>query len=218
MLAFATRHDVLGHCRSGPGAGHPPAGAGLGAAGARLPVRRAAGRGQGHRGRALGLALICPLKPGEGCGKCEQCHRVLSRNHPDAWLFDAAGLQDAAKASGDKSAVKYAARQVFPYALAAPHEAATRLLVIDHADELSPDVQNTLLKTLEEPRPAVHIVLVEYHASIREALASTFEGEGFEVVGQAGSMAQARGMLEERQHPIDVAVLDLACPMATGQT
>src|SRR5262249_13865152 len=39
-------------------------------------------------------------------------------------------------------------------------EGAARVLVVDHADEMSPDVQNTLLKTLEEPRPGVHIVLV----------------------------------------------------------
>ena len=97
------------------------------------------GVGKGTAAAALGLALICPLKPGEGCGKCDQCQRVLARNHPDAWLFDAAGLQDAAKASGDKSAVKYAVRQVFPYALAAPHEAARRLLVIDHADAAHAD-------------------------------------------------------------------------------
>jgi hypothetical protein len=38
------------------------------------------------------------------------------------------------------------------------------------------------------------------------------------VVGQAGSMAQARGMLEEIEHPIDVAVLDLGLPDGYGQT
>jgi DNA-binding NarL/FixJ family response regulator len=72
------------------------------------------------------------------------------------------------------------------------------------------------LEEAEQQEEAVHILLVEDHASIREALASTFEGEGFEVVGQAGSMAQARGMLEERQHPIDVAVLDLGLPDGYG--
>jgi signal transduction histidine kinase len=41
-------------------------------------------------------------------------------------------------------------------------------------------------------------------------------GEGFEVVGQAGSMAQARGMLEETEHPIDVAVLELGLPDGYG--
>ena len=72
------------------------------------------------------------------------------------------------------------------------------------------------LEEAEQQEEAVHILLVEDHASIREALASTFEGEGFEVVRQAGSMAQARGMLEETEHPIDVAVLDLGLPDGYG--
>jgi DNA-binding NarL/FixJ family response regulator len=61
----------------------------------------------------------------------------------------------------------------------------------------------------EEPEGDVRVLLVDDHASTREALASTFEGEGFEVVGQAGSLAEARQLLEELQQPIDVAVLDL---------
>jgi PAS domain S-box-containing protein len=72
------------------------------------------------------------------------------------------------------------------------------------------------LKDEEPEGEAVRILLVEDHAAIREALASTFEGEGFEVVGQAGSMAQVRGMLEETEHPIDVAVLDLGLPDGYG--
>jgi DNA-binding NarL/FixJ family response regulator len=62
----------------------------------------------------------------------------------------------------------------------------------------------------------VRILLVDDHASIREALASTFEGEGFRVVGQAGSLAEARTVLEEMQLAIDVAVLDLGLPDGYG--
>ena len=61
----------------------------------------------------------------------------------------------------------------------------------------------------------VRILLVDDHASIREALASAFEGEGFEVVGQAGSLVEARRILEEEQE-IDVAVLDLGLPDGYG--
>ena len=128
------------------------------------------GVGKATAAVGLGLALLCPQAPGEGCGQCHTCQRVLARNHPDVWLFDAAAMSDLVKASGEKSGVKYATRQVFPYAMSAPHEATVRVLIIDHADELSTDVQNTLLKTLEEPRPAVHIVLV---TSSRERLLPT---------------------------------------------
>lgn len=63
---------------------------------------------------------------------------------------------------------------------------------------------------------AVRVLLVEDHAAIREALASAFEGEGFEVVGQAGSMAEARTMLGDTERPIDVAIIDLGLPDGHG--
>src|SRR5215208_4043191 len=66
-----------------------------------------------------------------------------------------------------------------------------------------------------EQEEEVHILLVDDHASIREALASTLEEEeGFEVVGQAGSMAEAQRILA--QESADVAVIDLGLPDGYG--
>src|SRR5215207_10862821 len=66
-----------------------------------------------------------------------------------------------------------------------------------------------------EQEEEVHILLVDDHASIREALASTLvEEEGFEVVGQAGSMAEARRILA--QESADMAVIDLGLPDGYG--
>ena len=74
-----------------------------------------------------------------------------------------------------------------------------------------------LQRELEEAQQEeVRILLVDDHASMREALGATFEGEGFEVVGQAGSMAETRRMLEEMQQAIDVAVIDLGLPDGYG--
>jgi DNA-binding NarL/FixJ family response regulator len=67
----------------------------------------------------------------------------------------------------------------------------------------------------ESEEVEVRILLVDDQASIREALASTFEGEGFKVVRQAGSLAEARQMLEEQQE-IDVAIFDLGLPDGYG--
>ena len=66
-----------------------------------------------------------------------------------------------------------------------------------------------------EPEGEIRVLLVEDHASFREAAASVFEREpDFEVVGQAGSLAEARGMLEG----VDVAVVDLFLPDGWGRT
>jgi DNA-binding NarL/FixJ family response regulator/anti-sigma regulatory factor (Ser/Thr protein kinase) len=67
-----------------------------------------------------------------------------------------------------------------------------------------------------EEEVGVRVMLVEDHTAIREALASSFEAESFEVVGQAASMAQAQKMLEQTKHPIDVALIDLGLPDGYG--
>jgi DNA-binding NarL/FixJ family response regulator len=63
----------------------------------------------------------------------------------------------------------------------------------------------------------IRILLVEDHSSFREATASVFEQEpGFEVVGQAGSLAEARKMLEYGASEADVALVDLGLPDGYG--
>jgi DNA-binding NarL/FixJ family response regulator/two-component sensor histidine kinase len=69
----------------------------------------------------------------------------------------------------------------------------------------------------EAKEEKVRVLLVEDHATVRDAIASSFEGEaGFEVVGQAASLAQARTMLEETGQRVDVAMVDLGLPDGYG--
>jgi PAS domain S-box-containing protein len=59
----------------------------------------------------------------------------------------------------------------------------------------------------------VRVLLVEDHTAVREAIAAAFERDaGFEIAGEAASLAEARGMLED----VDVAVLDLGLPDGFG--
>jgi PAS domain S-box-containing protein len=74
-------------------------------------------------------------------------------------------------------------------------------------------VRFELSVTGDQPQLPVRTLLVEDHAAVREAIAATFEREpGFTVVGQAGSLAEARDMLGG----VDVAVLDLFLPDGVG--
>jgi DNA-binding NarL/FixJ family response regulator len=58
-------------------------------------------------------------------------------------------------------------------------------------------------------------MLVEDHAAFRQSLAALLSQEpDLEVVAQAGSLVQARKMLDTR---LDVAVLDLALPDGDGR-
>jgi two-component system nitrate/nitrite response regulator NarL len=76
------------------------------------------------------------------------------------------------------------------------------------------------MKVSEEgsTRP-LRIMLVEDHISFRQALAFMLDQDpGFEVVAQAGSLAEARRDLDERktQEGIAAAVIDLALPDGNG--
>ena len=64
---------------------------------------------------------------------------------------------------------------------------------------------------------STRILLVEDHASFRQALAFMFEREQeFIVAGQAGSLAEARAFMRKVPDGIDVAVVDLALPDGDG--
>lgn len=61
------------------------------------------------------------------------------------------------------------------------------------------------------------IMLVEDHASFRQALAFMFEREGeFVVTGQAGSIQEAREFVRGAHNGVDVAVVDLGLPDGDG--
>ncbi len=65
----------------------------------------------------------------------------------------------------------------------------------------------------------LRIMLVEDHISFRQALAFVLDQDpGFEVVAQAGSLAEARRDLDERKTRvgIDAAIIDLALPDGNG--
>ena len=58
----------------------------------------------------------------------------------------------------------------------------------------------------------MRVLLVEDHAAIREALASTFEERGLR--GRGPGWVHRRGQRDARglEHPIDVALIDLGLP------
>ena len=77
--------------------------------------------------------------------------------------------------------------------------------------------------SVKEPEPEqaeateIRVLLVEDHASFREATAAVLEREpGIEVVGHAGSLAEAREMIDGGSVVVDVAIVDLGLPDGYG--
>jgi DNA polymerase-3 subunit delta' len=106
----------------------------------------------GKRSAAIGLALAlcCSEASGRGCGTCDACRRIESGRHPAVLAFAPATSQSLVEQ----------ARAIVALASTRPHEAPVRVLILDSADCLNASSANCLLKTLEEPFPGNHLVLV----------------------------------------------------------
>jgi DNA polymerase III subunit delta' len=121
---------------------------------------------------ALAQALVCVQRPGEGCGACAACRRATTLSaeppqvpaHPDVVLLERglypAGVLGRSSPETTGIGVEQIRRIVLTRAAYPPHEAPHLLFIFRAAHELTTSAANALLKTLEEPRPRVHFVLL----------------------------------------------------------
>lgn len=130
------------------------------------------GVGKERAAFALAQALVCSVRPNEGCGACSACRRAVSFSegppcvplHPDVVLLER-GLYPPAvlgRTSPETTGigVEQIRRLVVARAGYPPHEAARLVFIFRAAHELTPNAANALLKTLEEPRHDVHFLLL----------------------------------------------------------
>jgi DNA polymerase-3 subunit delta' len=127
---------------------------------------------------ALGLAaaLLCDARTteGAGCGACDACARVFATTteephlpvHPDVILVGRAIYPEAVVGKKEKQniSVEQIRKVVLSRIPYPPHEGRARIILVRDADELGISAANALLKTLEEPPPRTHFVLLTARA------------------------------------------------------
>ena len=106
---------------------------------------------------ALACTALCH-QPEPGCGTCESCERVLSVNHPDVRVYEP-------RQEGNRNIqVEVVRDEILPFTKFAPFESHKAFLIFPQADVSFPEqhsqAANALLKSLEEPRPAIHFILL----------------------------------------------------------
>ena len=99
------------------------------------------------------------------CGECKNCSLALSKNHPD--------IIKISPLKWKKSISVEQIRELIADAYIKPHISPKKVYVIDPADALTEQCQNTLLKILEEPpAQAMFILIAESKAAFLETVIS----------------------------------------------
>lgn len=105
--------------------------------------------------------LLCLQRTDLGaCGECESCHWLKSGTHPDLMV-----LPESAK-EGDSAhdSIKIDdIRRLQGYSQTKGH--GVKVMVLTQADTLTLGAANALLKTLEEPRDGIFLILITDHPS-----------------------------------------------------
>ncbi len=107
-----------------------------------------AGVGKGAVARAFAAELLA-----EGATDPDDARRrVLGGTHPDLTWVTPTGAHEMRLEDVDEPVIAAATRT--------PFESRRRVFVLERADTMSDRVANRLLKTLEEPAPFVHLILL----------------------------------------------------------
>ena len=113
-------------------------------------------RGSGKRMLAnlFAMTLLCESGNSEPCGKCHSCRQAESGNHPD--------IIRVTHEKPNSISVDDIRTQVNNTVDIKPYQGPYKVYIIPQADMMTPQAQNAILKTIEEPPAyAVFLLLTE---------------------------------------------------------
>ena len=113
-------------------------------------------RGSGKKMLAnlFAMTLLCETGDNEPCGKCHSCKQAESGNHPD--------IIRVTHEKPNSISVDDIRTQVNNTVDTKPYQGPYKVYIIPQADMMTPQAQNAILKTIEEPPSyAVFLLLTE---------------------------------------------------------
>lgn len=101
--------------------------------------------------RVFAMALQCEKKEAEPCGECRSCKQALSNNQPDIIYIshekpNTIGVEDIRAQINNDIVIK-------------PYSSPRKIYIVNEGEKMTPQAQNALLKTLEEP-PEYAVILI----------------------------------------------------------
>jgi len=184
---------------------------------------------------AVAQAALCEAAPAPGpCGECPTCRRVSAaieparlqeqreeadrhpgddewrnfRPHPDLVLVEGWRLTRTGRPRPEPEIRVGQVRSLVAEVVGAPFEARRRVFVVDDAHGMNESSQNALLKSLEEPPPRSHLILVTARPqALRQTIRSRCQVLRF---GPLSRRAVAAFLIDRCQVPEDEAQLRAA--------
>ena len=115
---------------------------------------RERGSGKMMLGNLFDMTLLCETGDNEPCGKCHSCKQAESGNHPD--------IIRVTHEKPNSISVDDIRTQVNNTVDIKPYQGPYKVYIIPQADMMTPQAQNAILKTIEEPPSyAVFLLLTE---------------------------------------------------------
>ena len=102
--------------------------------------------------RVFAMALQCEKKEAEPCGECHSCKQALSNNQPDIIYIshekpNTIGVEDIRAQINNDIVIK-------------PYSSPRKIYIVNEGEKMTPQAQNALIKTLEEPPEYAVIVIL----------------------------------------------------------
>ncbi len=117
-------------------------------------------RGAGKKllANLFAVSLQCEKGGPDPCNNCHSCRQAESGNHPD--------IIRVTHEKPNSISVDDIREQVNNTIMIKPYQSPYKVYIIDHADMMTPQAQNALLKTIEEPPQYAVIMLLVENAEI----------------------------------------------------
>lgn len=143
---------------------------------------------------AKSLLCLQPATDGVACGQCRSCQVFASDAHPDFMSI---------KRLEDKQSILIEQIRELNYFLGLSRSySLRRVVVISPADRMNTNAANSLLKSLEEPAPDTHILLLTAHsASLLPTIRSRCQRVRLPLPAQADALAWLQQ--QTLQHPAE---------------
>ena len=102
--------------------------------------------------KVFAMALQCEKKEVEPCGECHSCKQALSNNQPDIIYIshekpNTIGVEDIRAQINNDIVIK-------------PYSSPRKIYIVNEGEKMTPQAQNALLKTLEDPPEYAVIVIL----------------------------------------------------------